>query len=830
MSNVFTKSILNKVNTNINYKKSKTYYLILLFIILFSIYLSKINFTSFHMMIETITGFVGVMMFVISLSTFNVKDESPFINFIGTFYGFVSIFNLMSGIKLYKSDLVYKEIVDIHVPISIISGCIKGLVILAFILFVEKYKDNESQLFNFKNLSLVSKIYLIIFGLFTMDIFIWETIPRFFIRNKEILLLKILNQYGILIIFSISLLVLHQKKDRFNKRNFTYLKLSIISQILGEISLILGRLSMLPYNQDNLLSLTMTHIFRFISIMFIYKILLYENIIEPYKHLNAEIVQRKKAQLDLGKKTNILNSILESTNNGIIVLNLRREVIHFNKSFIDMFDIKGSVPSVIKEEKMLEFINTKFVYPDDVIERIEDIYNFKVEINNTIQLKNGKTIEVVLTPFVLDGEKSGCIFSFRDITQSKMFERELEKSTELYRKLLELLPDAVYVQKREHIIITNKKGLELSQKENIYKLSEIPYEDVFKISYEHRKTVKERIAKLLTEETSVEFLEQQIILDKNISIDVEVAASSFKHEDDHYIVTVIRDISERRKAEKLEEQVEIKEKLLKEIQEYDNLKTQFFTTISHELKTPLNVILGAVQLLESTKEDIMISNNIETVNKYLKMMKQNCYRLLRLIRNLIDITKADTGFLIMNTQNCNIVNIVEEVTLSVADFIKSKGINLVFDTEIEEKVIACDIEKVERILLNLLSNAIKFTEENGEINVNIYDKEDFIVISVKDTGIGIQDDMKDKIFDRFRQVDTSLTRKTEGSGIGLSIVKSMIELHGGNIKVESEFGKGSEFIIELPVKTMTDNTSEEVDHVTDKNVEMINVEFSDIYF
>jgi len=133
-------------------------------------------------------------------------------------------------------------------------------------------------------------------------------------------------------------------------------------------------------------------------------------------------------------------------------------------------------------------------------------------------------------------------------------------------------------------------------------------------------------------------------------------------------------------------------------------------------------------------------------------------------------------------------------------------------------------------MLNLLSNAIKFTDSGGNINVNIYDKGENIIISVKDSGIGISKDKQDIIFDRFRQVDKSLTRDHEGSGIGLSLVKSLVEMHGGKISIQSEYGKGSEFIIELPVKTVLEKSDKENHEMQQQgHVEKIHLEFADIY-
>ena len=272
-------------------------------------------------------------------------------------------------------------------------------------------------------------------------------------------------------------------------------------------------------------------------------------------------------------------------------------------------------------------------------------------------------------------------------------------------------------------------------------------------------------------------------------------------------------------------------KLLNETILSETLKTEFFTNLSHELKTPLNVILSALQLLDTYTIGSDVNDKERKFKKYINIMKQNCYRQLRLINNMIDITKLDAGFFELTLQNCNIVNIVESVTLSVAEYIKSKSIELIFDTDIEECIISCDPEKIERVILNLLSNSIKFTKPGGSMTVNMYDKGENIIISIKDTGIGIPNDKLGIIFDRFRQVDRSLTRNQEGSGIGLSIVKSLVEIHRGNISVLSEYGKGTEFIIGFPVIILPKEN--EICGVfeaeSQERIERIHVEFSDIY-
>lgn len=265
----------------------------------------------------------------------------------------------------------------------------------------------------------------------------------------------------------------------------------------------------------------------------------------------------------------------------------------------------------------------------------------------------------------------------------------------------------------------------------------------------------------------------------------------------------------------------------------DEMKNQFFLNISHEFKTPINVIFVTAQLLLKQKSEVDYTTYQSKVKNYMKVIMQNCYRLLRLVSNLIDITRSDGGFLKPRLKNHNIVQVVEDITLSVVRYAEIKGISLVFDTETEEKIIACDPNMIERVMLNLISNSLKFTKQGGSIFVNIYERDESVIISVKDTGIGIPADKLELIFDRFGQVDTSLSRNNEGSGIGLSLVKALVEAHHGKISVDSKLGEGSEFIIELPADAASgeiQTDTNEIKNFGDKSiVEKVNVEFSDIY-
>lgn len=273
------------------------------------------------------------------------------------------------------------------------------------------------------------------------------------------------------------------------------------------------------------------------------------------------------------------------------------------------------------------------------------------------------------------------------------------------------------------------------------------------------------------------------------------------------------------------------EKKYNEIKEIEKAKTQFFANLSHEIKTPINIIYSCFQLLDINKEkgETELWNSY---NKYYGTIKQNCYRLLRLVNNLVDITKIDSGFMKLNFINYEIVSLVEDITLSIVPYVESKNITVLFDTYVEELVIKCDPESLERVILNLLSNAVKFSNENGNITVLLDANKDFVIIKVKDDGIGIAPEVSDYVFERFAQEDKSFNRKKEGSGIGLSLVKSLVELHGGVVYLEKSVEQGCEFVIKLPNKILDESKNEEIKSIDIDNkplIQKVNIEFSDIY-
>ena len=267
------------------------------------------------------------------------------------------------------------------------------------------------------------------------------------------------------------------------------------------------------------------------------------------------------------------------------------------------------------------------------------------------------------------------------------------------------------------------------------------------------------------------------------------------------------------------------EEALENIKLRDLQKDEFLSNISHELKTPLNIFYSTIQLLEKNSQNENI-NFKEAFNKHSNSLKLNCKRMIRLVNNIVDLSRIDLGVLKPNYGNYNIILLVEDISNSISPFALSKNLFLEFDTNVEEHYIMCDPIMIEKILLNLLSNAIKYSERNTTIHVYISVEKSITKISIKDEGYGIDLETQKHIFDRFIRADTSFTRLNEGCGIGLSIVKSMLKILNGDIRVESELGKGSIFEISLPNKIIKDKKQRNYKY---ESTDSISVELSDIY-
>ncbi len=226
------------------------------------------------------------------------------------------------------------------------------------------------------------------------------------------------------------------------------------------------------------------------------------------------------------------------------------------------------------------------------------------------------------------------------------------------------------------------------------------------------------------------------------------------------------------------------------LKELDELKSNLYTNITHEFRTPLTVIMG-------------VNDNISGHEAERKLIRRNSKNLLQLINQLLDLSKVESANLELHKIKGDIINYIHYLTESFQSLAAEKGIQLVFYSEVDSQIMDYDEIKIQHIIYNLLSNALKFTGEKGKVILHlqkiIVANQPHLKIKIMDTGIGIPTDLIPHIFDRFYQVDNTLTRRGEGTGIGLALVKELVQLMEGSIEVQSKEGKGTEFIINLPI-------------------------------
>jgi PAS domain S-box-containing protein len=565
------------------------------------------------------------------------------------------------------------------------------------------------------------------------------------------------------------------------------------------------------------------------------------------------------------KKTVSMTSTGVNRRDGFYILSLLKDITHekeieskikeSERQFKDFFELSPEASLIYTKDKILLVNNAAvklfgFNSKDEltklnILDMVHDDYKEMAELwlqqkeftvgevySTRLVTHQGRIIDADVSFVILDYEGQKVIRTcIRDVTKRKEFERKLRESEEGYRRLINLLPYPVYVYDGKKVIYVNESVIRLMKAKDASELIGRRHRDLINMD-ESMICCFERILNEIISTDNTVTWEGTLQRKKDGGyIYVSVSVIKIPNGSSREFMIIVKDLEEIRKNEELKCRYDENRRQLEEALEYDKQRTEFFCNMSHELRTPINVILGAAQISSITMNGYKQLMEDEKLNRYMDIIKQNCMRLIRMTNNLIDITKIDFGYYNMKYTKGDIVNAVEEITLSVSEYVHNKGIQLIFDTDIEDRVIAFDYEKLERILLNLLSNAVKFTESGGNICVNVRNSEEYIYISVKDTGIGIPENMQEKIFERFIQVDMSLSRNAEGSGIGLALVKYLVEMHEGGISLKSTPGEGSEFTVKIPCYLKENTMAATI--ANGKNpvcLEKAKVEFSDIYF
>jgi PAS domain S-box-containing protein len=423
--------------------------------------------------------------------------------------------------------------------------------------------------------------------------------------------------------------------------------------------------------------------------------------------------------------------------------------------------------------------------------------------------KNGSTIIVSLTISPIrdaSGAITGISKIARDVTENKrlLASEQLARAEMLaerrFRELIENAPDAILqVDSTGTIVIANRTaelmfGYSLDEFIGLQVDSLVP--QAARAGHAAHRKVFEAAG---TSRPMGLGLDLRALRKNGSEVPVEISLSPTQTENGTYVTAVIRDVTERKRAEL---QIEsLKKSYLAELEarhreaeRLNQLKSEFIASVSHELRTPLHTIIGFAELLAEQEAGPLNEKQIRFVHH----IRTDSDHLLSLINDVLDLSHIEAGGMTVRAEGLALQSVISEVVNATRPHAESKKI-AIREQQVPDVSVLADILRVRQILYNLLSNAVKFTDPGGEVGVTTRLDGDQVQITVSDTGMGISPVECDRIFDKFYQVGYTTTGVRQGTGLGLTICKQLVEMQGGKIWVDSELGHGSRFHFTLPV-------------------------------
>jgi len=538
-----------------------------------------------------------------------------------------------------------------------------------------------------------------------------------------------------------------------------------------------------------------------------------KEVIETFVNQASLLLQRQVALKNLNEakekaeeSEKKFRTIFENANDGILVADAEtKKFIFANKQ---MCTLTGYSFNELINLSVYDIHPLKYL-PDELQkfeEQLKKIIRFVPD--SPVLKKNGEIIycDINSSPMELGGRKYLLGF-FRDITNKKLIEQELlqskkkiEESEKKFRELYEKSGDAILMLNNSLFTDCNQATVDLfkyKNKNEIIKLHPSELSPEYQPDGMNSFKKAEKMINHALKNGTNRFVWDHKRSDGEV-FPAEVLLTAISNEENLKVVhAVVRDITARKKAEL--ELILAKEKA----EESDKLKSAFLANMSHELRTPINGIIGFSNLLHKTEI------NSEKKAHYISQINANSSLLLRLIDDIIDVAKIESGKLTIEKSLCNFTSIMNDLYLQYIQELKAlnkNNIELIYNNNNSNLNIVTDHLRLKQVLINLLSNAIKFTN-NGKIEYGCSIKDNELNCYVKDTGIGIKPENISKIFERFTQLELSISRKFGGTGLGLTISKNIIELLGGKIWVESVWEKGSTFYFTIPVEIIENNTN-----------------------
>ena len=504
-----------------------------------------------------------------------------------------------------------------------------------------------------------------------------------------------------------------------------------------------------------------------------------------------DITRQAEKQQELTEKSSLLTSIYENVPIGICVYDSTLRVISWNKNYLDIMDI--SEDTIFAGIHMQQLLEANFDVYEDVgndpenyaalaIKSLQDNVLVKIERKT----KSGKIIEIQQSTLP-DGS---FICTYTDVTITRSAQHVLQESEKRYRRMVELSPDAILVQKDGLIIFANEAAIKLLGGKDLHSLIGNAVKRYFPIADHDMLADHFGNCDHLQAGDNIAPATSKIIHQYGPNTDVELEATALLYGDRPVMQLIIRDISTQTKAQ------EILQKAKEEAEYVSQLKGTFLANMSHELRTPLNAVIGFSEII---KNEIFGKIGSEKYIEYASDIHASGIHLLDLINDILDLSKIEAGTQKLVDSNIELDMLVDECVRLLTPQKEKAQVDIRNTFTGRSTVVLGDSKMLKQVIINLLSNAIKFTPQKGSIEISSEILPDSsLSLTVTDTGIGIREEDIPKALTPFVQVDSELTRKYNGTGLGLPLSKNLMELHGGRLEISSVYGEGTSVTINLP--------------------------------
>ncbi|MBV8100782.1 MAG: MEKHLA domain-containing protein [Verrucomicrobia bacterium] len=500
----------------------------------------------------------------------------------------------------------------------------------------------------------------------------------------------------------------------------------------------------------------------------------------------------------------ITRATLEATADGVLAVDQTGKIISWNNKFLELWAVPEDLISLRDVAKVRACIARQLRWPEDYLSRVTEIETTAEKSADLIELADGRQIERYSEPISIEGVSAGRVWSFRDVTARN----EADLVSRRLAAIVDNSDDAIIGKDLNSIITSWNQG---AKKIFGYTAEEMIGTSVKRLIPADNQQEEDEILARLRRGEHVDHFETIRVTKEGRHLHVSLTISPIKDASGNVIGAskIARNITDRKLAEaaltearKTAEAANAeKARLLEserlaraEAERASRMKDEFLATLSHELRTPLNAVLGWSTILRGREHpDQEIIQGLDAIDRNARVQAQ-------IIDDLLDMSRIISGKVRLEVQPLDLPAIVLEAIDTIRAGASAKGVRLQTLIDPLNGAVLGDPSRLQQVFWNLLNNAIKFTPKGGRVQILLQRINSHVDVSIIDTGEGISPDFLPYIFNRFQQADPSTTRRHGGLGLGLAIVRSLVELHGGSVRAKSGgIGKGATFIVTLPL-------------------------------